>query len=82
MGSKLALPMQRSWAWAPTRPIHRSSVTSPRSSASILGSPTHAAQMMMAEDTHHVMVVSPNEQLVGVVSTRDIVGWLRQTDGP
>lgn len=42
----------------------------------------HAAQMMMAEDTHHVMVVSPDEQLVGVVSTRDIVGWLLQTDGP
>lgn len=42
----------------------------------------HAAAMMMAEDTHHVMVVAPDEQLVGIISTRDLVGWLLQTDGP
>jgi CBS domain-containing protein len=40
----------------------------------------HAATMMMSEDTHHVMVVSPTEELVGVVSSRDIVGWVLQSD--
>jgi len=42
----------------------------------------HAASMMMSEDTHHVIVVASTEEIVGVVSTRDIVGWLLQTDGP
>ncbi len=42
----------------------------------------HAATMMMSEDTHHVMVVSPTEELVGVVSSRDIVGWVLQSDSP
>jgi CBS domain-containing protein len=42
----------------------------------------HAAMMMMTEDTHHVMVVSPTEELVGVVSSRDLVGWVLHTDGP
>lgn len=42
----------------------------------------HAAMMMVSEDTHHVMIVSPEEELVGVVSARDIVGWVLHTDGP
>jgi CBS domain-containing protein len=42
----------------------------------------HAAMMMVSEDTHHVMVVSPTDELVGVVSSRDIVGWVLHTDGP
>jgi CBS domain-containing protein len=42
----------------------------------------HAALMMMSEDTHHVMVVSPTDELVGVVSSRDVVGWVLHTDGP
>jgi CBS domain-containing protein len=42
----------------------------------------HAAMMMIGEDTHHVMVVSPTEELVGVVSSRDLVDWVLHTDGP
>lgn len=42
----------------------------------------HAAMMMTSEDTHHVMVVSPDEELVGVVSARDIVTWVVHSDGP
>lgn len=42
----------------------------------------HAAMMMTSEDTHHVMVVSPSEELVGVVSARDIVAWVARADGP
>lgn len=42
----------------------------------------HAAMMMVSEDTHHVLVVSPTDELVGVVSSRDIVGWVFHTDGP
>ncbi len=36
----------------------------------------HAASMMILEDTHHVLVVSAEKDLVGVVSSRDIVSWL------
>ena len=35
-----------------------------------------AASMMALEDTHHVLVVSDDHHLVGVVSTRDIVMWV------
>lgn len=42
----------------------------------------HAASMMAAEDTHHVIVVGADERIVGVVSTRDIVCWLLETDAP
>lgn len=42
----------------------------------------HAAMMMVSEDTHHVMVVSPSREIVGVVSARDIVAWVLHTDGP
>lgn len=41
----------------------------------------HASMMMVSEDTHHVLVVSPTDELVGVVSSRDIVRWVFQTDG-
>ncbi len=41
-----------------------------------------AASMMILEDTHHVLVVSPEEGLVGVVSSRDIVRWLLHSDRP
>lgn len=37
----------------------------------------HAATMMAMEDTHHVLVVSADEQrLIGIVSSKDIVDWL------
>lgn len=36
----------------------------------------HAAAMMMSEDTHHVLVVDRDDVLVGVVSAKDIVGWV------
>jgi len=35
-----------------------------------------AATMMAVEDTHHVLVVSEDNHLVGVVSTRDVVMWV------
>ena len=40
----------------------------------------HAASMMISEDTHHVLVVANTGVLVGVVSTRDLVGWLVDND--
>ncbi|MBS1118217.1 MAG: hypothetical protein H6Q90_445 [Deltaproteobacteria bacterium] len=40
----------------------------------------HAAAMMMSEDTHHVLVVSATGALVGVVSAKDIVGWVVTND--
>ena len=42
----------------------------------------HAASMMIAEDTHHVIVVGADERIAGVVSSRDIVAWLIETDSP
>lgn len=36
----------------------------------------HAASMMTVEDTHHVLVINRADQLIGVVSTKDIVRWL------
>jgi CBS domain-containing protein len=41
----------------------------------------HASAMMICEDTHHVIVVGADAQIVGVVSSRDIVAWLLETDG-
>jgi len=39
-----------------------------------------AASMMMAEDTHHVLAVSNTGALVGIVSSKDIVGWVVRHD--
>ena len=39
-----------------------------------------AAAMMVMEDTHHVLVVSDDGRLCGVVSTRDIVAWVVDTN--
>jgi CBS domain-containing protein len=41
----------------------------------------HAAAMMALEDTHHVLVVRETGELVGVVSSKDIVKWLVDNDG-
>jgi CBS domain-containing protein len=41
----------------------------------------HAAAMMALEDTHHVLVVRDTGELLGVVSSKDIVGWLVSNDG-
>lgn len=41
----------------------------------------HAASMIAEEGMHHVLVVSTDGVLVGVVSTRDIVMWLAENDG-
>jgi CBS domain-containing protein len=40
----------------------------------------HASSMMVSEDTHHVLVVSSDGTLVGVVSSKDIVRWVSQQD--
>lgn len=40
----------------------------------------HAAAFMASEDTHHVLVVSAEGRLVGVVSTLDITQWLARTE--
>lgn len=40
-----------------------------------------AASLMIREDTHHALVVAANGELVGVVSSKDIVSWLHETDG-
>lgn len=39
-----------------------------------------AAAMMVRQDMHHVAVVSPNGELVGIVSSLDIVRWLARND--
>jgi CBS domain-containing protein len=39
-----------------------------------------AALMMTCEDLHHVLVVSANRALVGIVSSKDIVTWLVEND--
>ena len=41
-----------------------------------------AAKMMSLEDTHHVLVVTVDGRLSGVVSTHDIVTWLVDTEHP
>lgn len=40
----------------------------------------HAAALMAAEDTHHVLVIGADGGLVGVVSSRDIVMWLAERE--
>lgn len=40
----------------------------------------HAAAMMSLEDTHHVLVVRSSGELVGVVSSKDVVEWLVTND--
>jgi CBS domain-containing membrane protein len=40
----------------------------------------HAAAMMTVEDTHHVLVVRETGELIGVVSSKDIVSWLVAND--
>lgn len=40
----------------------------------------HAAAMMALEDTHHVLVVRASGELLGVVSSKDIVKWLVAND--
>lgn len=37
---------------------------------------THAAAMMTSEDTHHVLVISEDGALAGVVSAKDIARWV------
>ncbi len=41
----------------------------------------HAAALMAAEDIHHTLIVDQAGQLIGVVSTMDIVRWLARNDG-
>ncbi len=41
----------------------------------------HAAAVMSLEDFHHLMVVSPDGTLAGVVSTMDVCRWLARNDG-
>ena len=40
----------------------------------------HAAAMMTCEDVHHVLVVGASGELVGVVSSKDVVNWLVKND--
>jgi CBS domain-containing protein len=40
-----------------------------------------AAAIMAIEDLHHIPIVSPKGQLIGVVSSLDIVRWLARNDG-
>jgi CBS domain-containing protein len=39
-----------------------------------------AATLMVLEDVHHVLIVSDAGFLVGVVSTKDLVHWMVETD--
>jgi CBS domain-containing protein len=38
----------------------------------------HASSMMVSEETHHVLVISDDGTLVGVVSAKDIVRWVTE----
>jgi CBS-domain-containing membrane protein len=40
----------------------------------------HAAAMMTCEDLHHVLVVGASGEIVGVVSSKDVVNWLVKND--
>jgi len=40
-----------------------------------------AAAMMASEAVHHVPIVDAAGQLIGIVSTMDVVGWLATNDG-
>jgi len=39
---------------------------------------SHASSMMISEETHHVLVISDDGTLVGVVSAKDIVRWVSE----
>ena len=41
----------------------------------------HAAALMAMEDIHHTLIVDQTGQLIGVVSTMDVVRWLAKNDG-
>ena len=41
----------------------------------------HAAAMMASEDLHHVLVISEQGELVGVVSAKDISDWVAPAHG-
>jgi CBS domain-containing protein len=41
----------------------------------------HAAALMASEDIHHLPIVDGIGQLIGIVSTMDIVRWLAGNDG-
>jgi CBS domain-containing protein len=40
----------------------------------------HAASLMTLEDLHHVMIVSCDGMLIGVISAKDVVRWLVEND--
>lgn len=40
----------------------------------------HAASLMTLEDLHHVMIVSCDGVLIGVISAKDVVRWLVEND--
>jgi CBS-domain-containing membrane protein len=40
----------------------------------------HASSLMTLEDLHHVMVVSCDGRLIGVLSAKDVVRWLVDND--
>ncbi|NVB79869.1 MAG: CBS domain-containing protein [Kofleriaceae bacterium] len=40
----------------------------------------HAASLMTLEDLHHVLIVSCEGSLIGVISAKDIVRWLVDND--
>lgn len=40
-----------------------------------------AAAMMASEEVHHLPIVDAAGQLIGIVSTMDVVGWLATNDG-
>lgn len=41
----------------------------------------HAAALMATEDIHHIPIVDDDGQLVGIVSSMDVVRWLAANDG-
>jgi CBS domain-containing protein len=40
----------------------------------------HAASLMTLEDLHHVMIVSCDGTLIGIISAKDVVRWLVEND--
>lgn len=40
-----------------------------------------AAALMAAERVHHLLVVSPHRELIGILSTLDVLRWLGERDG-
>ena len=41
-----------------------------------------AAKLMLVEDIHHVIVVTGDGEIAGVVSSRDLVRWLVMQESP